>query len=266
MASTATPYVSVVLPTYNQAGYLPAALDGVFNQTWQDFELIVVNDGSTDNTADVLAEYQQRYDFKVIHKQNGKLPRALNTGFEQVCGKYLTWTSSDNIMLPAMLETLVGALDENPDVGFVYADWEVIDEDDELVGTVRTLEHDLHLLMRVNYVNACFMYRRACQQKVGLYDPDYILAEDWEYWWRIARSFKLMRVPRILYQYRVHSTSLTSLEVLTEKQGRSVGYQKLLADFRSKPLDWYLSRLKYEWLKLRLGQDPQLYLQPHLKG
>jgi glycosyltransferase involved in cell wall biosynthesis len=265
-AQPQTPYVSVILPTYNQADYLPAALDSIFQQTWRDFELIVVNDGSTDNTADVLADYQERYSFTVIHKQNGKLPRALNTGFEQARGKYLTWTSSDNIMLPCMLESLVQALDDNPAVGFVYADWEVIDENDELLATVRTLDHDRHLLMRINYVNACFMYRHTCQDTVGLYDPEYILAEDWEYWWRISRSFELLHIPRVLYQYRVHSGSLTSTAVLTAKRGISVGYQKLLQDFRSKPLDWYISRLKVAWMRLKLGQDPQRYLQPHLEG
>ncbi len=266
MSHTSNPYVSIVLPTYNQGDYLPTALESIFNQTWQDFELIVVNDGSTDHTAKVLADYQQRHDFQVIHKTNGKLPRALNTGFEQVRGKYLTWTSSDNIMLPTMLETLVRALDNHPEVGFVYADWEVIDEVDQLVGTVHTLEHDPYLLMRLNYINACFLYRHDCQEKIGLYNPEYILAEDWEYWWRISRTFKLMRVPQVLYQYRVHNGSLTSVAVLTEKQGRSTGYQKLLADFRRHPVGWYLSRLKFEWLKLRMGQDPKLYLQPHLKG
>jgi glycosyltransferase involved in cell wall biosynthesis len=261
-----SPQVSVVLPTYNQAEYLPQALDSVLNQNWRDYELIVVNDGSTDDTPRILDEYQQRYGFNVIHQENQKLPRALNTGFRQARGQYLTWTSSDNVMLPHTLEVLVDALDSHPQVGLVYADWEVIDEHDAVIGAVQTFDFDRYLLMRVNYINACFLYRRACQDAVGLYDPEYIHAEDWEYWVRISRSFEMMRVPQVLYQYRVHSSSLTETDVLTQAEGRSIGYRKLAASFHARPWAWYFSKLKWEWLRLKFGQDPRLYLQPYARG
>lgn len=261
-----SPRVSVVLPTYNQAEYLPQALDGVFNQTWRDYELIVVNDGSTDDTPRILDEYRKRYSFTVIHQENQKLPRALNTGFRLARGQYLTWTSSDNVMLPRMLEVLVDALDCHPQVGLVYADWETIDEHGVVIGTAQTFDFDRHLLMRMNYIKACFLYRRACQDVVGLYDPEYIHAEDWEYWLRISRSFQMMRVPQVLYQYRVHSNSLTEVKVLTQAEGHSKGYRKLAADFRARPWAWYFSKLKWEWLRLKLGQDPGSYSRPYAKG
>lgn len=261
-----SPQVSVVLPTYNQAEYLPQALDSVLNQNWRDYELIVVNDGSTDDTPYILDEYQQRHGFNVIHQENQKLPRALNTGFRQARGQYLTWTSSDNVMLPHMLKVLVDALDSHPQVGLVYADWEVIDEHGAVIGAVQTFDFDRHLLMRVNYINACFLYRRACQDTVGLYDPEYIHAEDWEYWLRISRSFEMRHVPQVLYQYRVHSSSLTETDVLTQAEGRSIGYRKLAASFHARPWAWYFSKLKWEWLRLKFGQDPRLYLQPYARG
>lgn len=258
------PRVSVVLPTYNQAVYLPQALDGVLGQTWRDFELIVVNDGSTDDTPRILDEYQRRYDFTVVHQRNQKLPRALNNGFCLARGQYLTWTSSDNVMLPHMLEVLVDALDSHQQVGLVYADWEVVDEHGVTTGVVHTLDFDRHLLMRTNYINACFLYRRACQDVVGLYDPDYIHAEDWEYWWRISRHFDMMRVPQVLYQYRVHDGSLTKAFVLPQAEGRS-RRSKLETSFRSCSWDWYFSKLKWGWLKFRLGQDPRRYLESYVR-
>ena len=247
-----SPRVSVVLPTYNQAGYLPQALDSVLNQTWRDAELIVVNDGSTDGTRRILDEYQRSYGdgLRVIHQENQKLPRALNAGFRLARGEYLTWTSSDNCMLPAMLEVLVDALDRHPQVGLVYADWEVIDEHGAVVDVVRTLDYDRMLLMRTNYINACFLYRRACQEAVGLYDTEYIHAEDWEYWWRISRSFDMMRVPQVLYQYRVHASSLTEMDVLSQADGQSAGYRKLAAEFRAQRWAWYFSKLKWEWQRM----------------
>lgn len=262
----ASPRVSVVLPTYNQAQYLPDALDSIFDQTWDDYELIVVNDGSTDETPDILRAYQDRQVFTVIHQENQKLPRALNTGFRQARGEYLTWTSSDNVMLPQMLEVLVDALDRHPQVGLVYADWEVIDEAGRPLGAVQTLDFDRHLLMRMNYVNACFLYRRTCQEAVGLYDPAYQQAEDWEYWWRVASTFPLMHVRRSLYRFRVHEQSLSKSEVLAHPRGLSESYLRLEARFRARPWDWYLSKLKWAWLRLKLGQDPRLVLQPYTEG
>jgi glycosyltransferase involved in cell wall biosynthesis len=256
------PSVSVVLPTYNQAAFLPKALDGVFQQTWRDFELIVVNDGSSDTTPQVLEEYRQKYDFTVIHQENQKLPRALNTGFRAARGYYLTWTSSDNVMLPNMLEEMVKALEANSEIGLVYADWEVIDEKGSRIDIVHTLDYDRHLLMRINFINACFLYRRLCQEKIGLYDPDYILAEDWEYWLRISRSFKLMRVPMVLYQYRYHGKSLTDTDVLHQPAKAPPGYLKLLVHLQSYRIDWYVSKLKWEWLRFKLGQDPRTYIRP----
>jgi glycosyltransferase involved in cell wall biosynthesis len=266
MAPNRQPRVSVVMPTYNQAKYIREAIDSVLNQTFQDFELIIVNDGSTDSTPQILEEYQRQYaqnpqcySLLVINKKNEKLPRALNTGFEQACGEYLTWTSSDNNMKPDMLEKLVSALDRNPHVGFAYGDWDVIDDDGNFVGTVNSVEHDRYLLMRFNYINACFMYRHEVQDTVGLYDPEYIYAEDWEYWWRIAQSFEMMRVPEVLYEYRIHGTSLTSTAVTTQKKGKSAGYVKLLEQFRANKLDWYISKVKLEVLRRRLGHEPLSY-------
>lgn len=259
-----TPKISVVLPTYNQCEYLPQALDSIFCQTGRDFELIVVNDGSTDDTAQVLDRYYQRYHnqipFRVVHQENQKLPRALNAGFREARGAYLTWTSSDNLMHPEMLETLSAALDTHPQIGLVYADWEVIDAHGQLLRTVETFEYDRHILLRTNFVNACFLYRRACQDKIGLYDPEFIYAEDWEYWIRISRHFPMMRVPKVLYRFRTHSKSLTET-VVKEKSVKPMNPARARTTIKMEQLlrgnlfDWYLSKLKFELVRRRTGKN-----------
>lgn len=254
------PHISVVMPTFNQARFLPEALESVFNQICSSFELIVIDDGSTDQTPEILQQYRARFPFTVIRQENQKLPRALNAGFRVARGDYLTWTSSDNVMLPQMLQVLGETLDQHLNVGLVYADWELIDEQSRSVGVVRTLDFDPYLLMRVNYINACFMYRRLCQTTVGLYDADYLYAEDWEYWFRISRFYRMLRVPCVLYRYRIHSDSLTATQVMSRGDGRTSGYQKLAMSFRRQRLGWYLSKLKWEALRLKLGRDPQVAL------
>ncbi len=255
------PRVSVVLPTYNQAGYLPQALDSVFAQTFHDFELIVVNDGSTDETARVLSQYQKAHPFVLIEQENRGLPAALNAGFEVAQGDYLTWTSSDNIMMPEMLELLVQALDANPDVGLVYADWYVIDEKGQILAVAETVEYDRFLLLRDNYINACFLYRRACQERVGWYDPAFVYAEDWDYWLRIARFFKMMRVGRVLYKYRHHGDSLTSL--LTNQPDPSGRYRRYARRWKARnPIAWYYSKLKWHAIRLCCGHPPTVIYHP----
>jgi len=254
--------VSVVLPTYNQARYLPDAIASVFAQSETDLELIVVNDGSTDDSAEVLASLRDRWEFQVVDQANQGVAGALNSGFSRARGRYLTWTSSDNVMEPNMLARLAATLDANPRVGLAYADWTVIDDRDAPLGAVRTFDFDRLLLMRVNYVNACFLYRRECQDAIGLYDPAFAMAEDWEYWWRLAQRFVFVRVPELLYRYRLHDRSLTATVVTASHAGRSAGYDRLYAAFRRTPAQWYHSKARWEWLRLRLGHDPTLTFRP----
>lgn len=118
--------ISIVCPTFNQAQFLPETLDCFLAQTYQHWELIVVNDGSNDDTAKILEAYSKRDPrIKVIYKENGGTGSALNRGFEHANGEYETWFASDNIIYPNGLERLANYLDTNPDVEFVYANYNI---------------------------------------------------------------------------------------------------------------------------------------------
>jgi len=250
-----TAEASIVLPAYNQAHYLPAALDGVFAQTYPHYELIVVNDGSTDGTADVLAQYQHRYDFTVITQQNQGLPRALNAGFARTHGRYLTWTSSDNVMLPTMLDVLVQALVDDPSVGLVYADFHVIDDKGSDWGRFNTVDYDPYWLLYANLVHCCFLYRRECMERAGGYDPKFIYGEDWEYWIRVSQYYGMKRVPEALYLYRLHRSSMTA-EI---KQGTALkmSHAEFAARIRRRmPARWMMLMLKRCWALLSRSNHP----------
>lgn len=250
------PLISVVLPVYNQAHYLPAALDSVFAQVYPEVELMVVNDGSTDGTSGVLAAYRQRYDFTLIDQENQGLPRALNAGFSKARGEYLTWTSSDNLMLPEMLRVLAAALDENPDVGLVYADRYLIDEQGRDLGGFNLPEYDSLLLLHVNFVHCCFLYRRECMERVGLYDPDFIYGEDWEYWIRISRFYSMKHIPQTLYRYRLHRASMTS-ELVCGTAKNNIPYEEFARRIRRRmPVRWWIGKLKWRWLRTFCPDHP----------
>jgi glycosyltransferase involved in cell wall biosynthesis len=241
------PKISVVLPTYNQAAFLPLALEAIACQTCRDFELIVVDDGSTDDTPRILDDFGKRTPFERITQENLGLPRALNAGFARATSGYFTWTSSDNVPLPRWLERLAAELDRSPDVGLVYSDWQDIDERGAVRREVRTLDYDPAVLLRHNYIRASFMYRRECRDEIGDYDPLIPYQEDHDYWLRIARRWRMKRVPEVLYQYRIHSRALSATGRSDPSRPRenAVFWSK----HRASPLRWWHAKHKWLWVK-----------------
>ena len=203
-----SPLVSVVLPTYNHLRFLPLVIESVLKQTYSNFELIVVNDGSTDGTREFLDRLKHPL-LKVVHQNNARLPKALNAGFNVARGDLLTWISSDNWCAPTFLEALVGALVANPEAGFAFSAFAWIDERGNLKGIQRNQDLSLHNLLCANPGIASFMYRRECHEKLGFYDPELEGAEDWEMWLRICEHYDAVYVPEVVYYYRVHHDTMT---------------------------------------------------------
>lgn len=200
--------VSVVLPTYNGERYLAQSIESVLSQTYENLELIIVDDCSTDGTPGIIRRFAERDSrIQVIRNaENQKLPRSLNIGFRQAAGDYLTWTSDDNFYEENAIEVMVRALEQNPDCGMVFCDIACIYEDGV---SLRRPPMDMERFYVDDVVGACFLYRRQVLETVGEYDPDMTLVEDYDYWLRIRRQYKILHIPQCLYQYRFHSGSLT---------------------------------------------------------
>lgn len=207
---TPAPLVSVVLPSYNGARYLREAADSVLRQTWENWELILVDDASTDDTAAIAAEYVKR-DPRIRtlrNPTNRKLPGSLNRGFEEAKGELLTWTSDDNRYRPDALAAMAGYLEQRPEVDVVYSGYTTIDEAGAETGPGRAAP--LEELPFRNVVGACFLYRRHVHAALGGYAEDLFLVEDYDFWLRASAQFRIARLERDLYLYRYHDASLTS--------------------------------------------------------
>lgn len=206
------PKVSIVLPCYNGAKMLGDAIESVINQTFINWELIVVNDCSTDNTLEVAQSYAKKDNrIRVLsNDKNSKLPATLNHGFREAIGEYWTWTSDDNLLMPNMLEEMVNYLDQHSDIGFVVSDYEQIDVDGNVISCNMIPDNIQEKLPLNNYVGASFMYRSSVARIAGEYREDLFLVEDYEYWLRLSGYTKMARLPQVLYRYRLHSQSLTS--------------------------------------------------------
>ena len=204
------PKISVVLPTYNGMKYIKHSIDSVLNQTFSDFELIIIDDCSTDGTGEFLDRYEKEDTrIRVLHnEENLKLPASLNKGFKLAKGEYFTWTSDDNWYEKDAFEIMIKALDDNPEVGMVYCNCIVIDENERIVDAWKLSPPAW--IRTGNCIGACFMYRSDVANIVGEYDTTMFLAEDYDYWLRIYENSKLLHLTDFLYRYRAHGESLTA--------------------------------------------------------
>lgn len=205
------PKVSIVLPTYNGEDYLRESIESVIAQSFTDWELIIVNDCSTDSTPQIADEYAAKdCRIRVIHNQtNQKLPNSLNIGFESASGDYLTWTSDDNIFHHEALIKMHDFLLHN-DYCMVCARMRYIDNNGHVLSLIPE-DFCSDSFYYTNNVRACFMYKRCVLDSIGPYDSDLFCVEDYDYWMRIMNHYKKIGfIPEILYYYRMHNNSLSS--------------------------------------------------------
>lgn len=210
--------VSIVLPTYNGSKYIRMSLESCLKQTFANLEVIIVDDGSTENIARLVDCYGDRRLRFLRHQKNLGLAEALNTGFRNSTGDYLTWTSDDNYYMANAIEEMVRFLQTYPVIDFVYAEQYIINEtnastDGGLLGIRASVWLEVN-----NGIGACFLYKRKVYEAIGDYNPTLFLAEDYDYWVRISRQFRMQRLFKPLYYYRYHKESLTGRYARDEVQ------------------------------------------------
>lgn len=206
----AMPLVSIVLPTYKRARVLPHAMRSVLAQTYRHWELIVVDDNSPDETAQVVAGFADPRIEYLRNEPNLKLPRALNRGFGVARGALLTWTSDDNLYAPGAIETMVARLRQG-DCDLVYADHWLYSRDDAqgrpLDAQHERLPDDVQLAQG-NHMGACFLYTRRLHEALGGYDPELFLVEDYDYFIRASKQFRFAHIAEPLYWFRRDDNTL----------------------------------------------------------
>lgn len=208
--STTAPRVSMVMPVHNGARWLAEAIESVLAQDFTDFELILVDDASTDGSPTIMTDAATRDPrIRLLRlDSNVGLPAALNAGFASARGALHSWTSDDNLLRPHMLRRLVATLDDHPDADVVHADFTLIDESGAELGRSRVGPVDR--LLFGNNVGACFLYRARVTDALGGYDVALFGVEDYDFWLRAAQKFAFVTLNEDLYLYRKHEGSLTS--------------------------------------------------------
>jgi glycosyltransferase involved in cell wall biosynthesis len=229
MSAQTKPFFTVVIPTYNRAGFIGLAIESVLAQTYPSFEVIVVDDGSTDNTAAVVGAIQDPR-VKYVPKRNEERAVARNTGAERGTGDYVTFFDSDDILYPNHLAEAVKAISElnSPEVFHLGFDFKTPD------GTVTRQVKDLapqvnDLLIRDNVLSCNGVFVRSDVAKQYKFNPDRALSavEDWELWLRLAARFPIHHRPVItstVVDHDARSVVMTKVEPLVRRQELLVHY------------------------------------------
>ena len=211
------PLVSVIMTTYNRADLLPNAIDSILNQTHQNFELIIINDGSTDNTKKVIEEYASK-DSRIKHIENDGNKRNIynrNLGLSEAKGKYVAWIDDDDLAEPNKLKEQVLFLENNPDIAILGTDISLMNGNDTVY--LWPVEHDpkkaeiVFLLGRIPVVFATTMWRSDFIKKHNIkFDKAKPLPEDLAIYEAVLKhKGKIMTLPKTLYKYRYHRSNST---------------------------------------------------------
>lgn len=210
--SGSKPRVSVVIPNYNCARFLPETLESVFTQTCQDIEVIVVDDGSTDGSQALLERYADRV--RVVHQSNEGVSGARNRGIRESRGEFVAFLDADDLWRPEKLEKQL-RLFANPAVGLVHCAVEYVDEQNRPIGTNFTGRQGRVLkaiaLLQGTVVLAggsTAVVRREAFDKVGGFDREMSTAADWDMWRRVACGYEIDMVREPLMRYRLRPGSM----------------------------------------------------------
>ncbi len=214
------PELSVVMSVYNGARYLRECLDGVLEQSFRDFEFVIVDDGSDDETPGILAACARSDPrVRILRQENAGVAAALARGCGEARGGLIARIDADDIPLPGRFERQVAFLESNPDVGVLGTGLEVIDAEGRLGSRVQLAighpEACWQLLFRPPVGHPTVMLRRSLLEQVGGYDPAFDRAEDYELWTRMVATTRFANLPDALVRYRIHDGRITHREAKT---------------------------------------------------
>lgn len=240
MISEHPPKVSIVIPVCNGAKYLRAAIDSALAQTYQNIEVLVVNDGSADDgkSEKIARSYGER--IRYYSKENGGVASALNLGIREMKGDCFAWLSHDDVFLPGKIASQVNFLNKNKAFAACYSDYFRINAEGAIIKKIclpwLPREKALKALFSRQYINGSTMViKRECFDQVGMFDEHLRYTQDMEMWFRLLQRFEIGRVPEALAEQRVHPEQGSRETKPFQKEAQQV-FDRLFANIYGKDL------------------------------
>lgn len=212
--------VSVIVPVYNRVEYVAETIESILAQTYESLELVLINDGSTDDSLAILKAYQQRFPDKivVIDQTNQGQIAARNNGIKQASGHFIAFLDSDDLWYPEKLALQI-PLFQNANIGLVYCAIENIDANGAVISTEMCDEKITdtiyeHLLVQNRMTGGSVVVTKTALDDVGLFDPAFKAAENWDLWLRVTQKYKAALVNKVLVKYRMHAGNMSKNSLL----------------------------------------------------
>ena len=227
------PKVSVVLPTYNEEAYIVRALKSLRNQTYSDIEVIIIDDGSTDETVSLITEFDDPR-IKLIQRESDTgITSALNRGIKEAKGEYVARQDADDWSHPERLQRQVEFLNSNSDIGMVGTGAYLVDIDGDRMAKRHVLENpDVSDLIEHNeFIHGSVMFRPDVVIDMGGYDERFMTAEDYDLWLRLADQYSVANIDKPLYHFRQHGESIYGSNLETLKLYHVLATRRMDASF-----------------------------------
>ena len=226
------PLVSIITPAYNRASFLHDTIQSVLKQDYPQIEYIVLDDGSTDNTKEVLAKYTGQLIWE-SHPNMGET-RTVNKGWGMAHGEIVAVVNSDDPLLPGAVSEAVAFMQAHPDVLVAYPDWNMIGPDSKFIRHMQVLEYDYLHMLKLHHCTpgpGAFIRRKAFEL-TGMRNTEFKYVADFEYWLRLGLYGKFARTPKTLATWRTHPGS-----TLLSQRGLPMAYEhiRLIEEFYSNP-------------------------------
>lgn len=253
--------ISIVIPVYNGEKYLAECIESCLNQTYKDYEIIIVNDGSTDNTSKIIMKYYHKHPNLItpVTKNNGGTASALNVGIDNMKGEWFKWLSADDVLFDDALVELMNYADNRATL--YYTDYEIIDEHSKHVAYFADKQYKnqpAELYHNFFGNGSTSLIHRYAFTVVGKFNENLPYNDDYEFWmrWVIKNRLFMKHIPSITCKYRVHKNSLTAIKDIEENR---ILVEKLREHYYHylKPDDLeYLKTLRKPLKKKLIGKIP----------
>lgn len=208
-------FVSIVIATYNMGDYIGSSIESILKQSYQNFELIIIDDGSSDNTAEQVSPFLKNANIKYIQQENQGQPKAKNRGIKEASGKYIAFCDADDLWAADKLELQLACFENDPLVGVVYSEVSYIDGEgcpiDKEKPYARYQGFITEQLIQKNFIPfGAAMVRKECFDELGLFDEKLPMGIDWDLWLRFSLKYKFQYLENPTYIYRIWPGQMSS--------------------------------------------------------
>lgn len=249
------PKVSIIIPVYNGSNYLKDAIESALAQTYQNKEILVINDGSNDNgkTRKVALAYKEK--IRYFEKENGGVASALNTGIENASGEYISWLSHDDLYVPEKIEIEVDALNNLKDKNtIIFSNFELINKHGRLIEKTDFLKEEtneefcqgIYPVVKASINGCTTLINKKCFEEEGVFDLSLRTSQDYDMWLRLLQKYPSYCVNKSLVKYRIHDKQDTNRNPVVEKESNDIWIkiintlnEEMIRSWQKEPYDVY---------------------------